>query len=183
MKKKGLIITSENQKIIIVNNDIEFVLIRAGFTDYNFKKNKIKDKNFEENYNYLKENNIKVGVFYESRATTMLQAKQEVDFFLDIIKNKKFDYPIAIKIEDNHNTIIYSPYSQEIINKKLLRKILKTMYNKLENNGYLPMIMTYESWYKTKFKKMKCNFLLDNDQNDIIYLDIHNLSKYKQKYK
>lgn len=178
MIKKGIIISSENEKLAIVEENIEFVLLRAGFTDYNTSKAKTKDKKFDENYKWAKDNNLKIGTFYESRATNIKEAKGELNFFCKIINNKEFEYPISIKLEDDHNTKIYYPQSQQTIKRKDFYKILKYMYNQLQLKMYIPLIITYDSWY-TKLKKHNFNFLLDKklDQKDIIYLDIHNLSK------
>lgn len=161
------------------DNNIQFILIRAGYTDYDINKTMYIDKNFEQNYKWAKENNIKIGTFYESRATSIEDAKKEMNFYIKIIKNKEFEYPISVKLEDDHNTIIYYPESQETIEKEKLENILVYIHNYLYENNYMPLFITYESWYKI-FKKYKYNFLLERSyDNKTIYLNIHNLSQKK----
>ena len=176
MVKKGIIISSDTSNI--EKNDMEFIFIRAGYTDYNNSKTKNIDKDFEKNYRYAKKNNIKVGTYYESRALSLLEAQEEMRYFINIIKDKVFEYPIAVKLEDDHNTTIYYPLSQQTISIDLMQDILYYMYKQLQIYNYVPIIITYEQWYKNIFKNTNYNFLLENkhQKNDIIYLDIHNLS-------
>ena len=153
MKQKGLIVSSDNLLSSYKDlSDIEFVIIRLGFTDFNTKKTKHIDSKFYENYELSKKEKLKIGLYYESRAVTIDEAKDEIEYFLHLLKNKTFDYPVIIEYEDNHNTIIYHPSSQKNISKDMLLKII---------------IKTYESWYKDIFIKNIENvkyFLDDNKE-------------------
>ena len=158
---RGVIVSS--LKLSDIKGQIDFALLQSGFTDYGISKLKIKDSYFEENYKFAKENNINVGVFYESRATNLIEAKEEIDFFINIINDKKFEYPICLKIEDDHNTMLYYQKSQKEINKKTLCNIVSYMYNILESYDYFPCIITYKDWYDNIFSNLKLNFLIDKD--------------------
>ena len=51
MKQKGLIVSSDNLLSSYKDlSDIEFVIIRLGFTDFNTKKTQHIDSKFYENY-------------------------------------------------------------------------------------------------------------------------------------
>lgn len=168
MKQKGLIVSSDNLLSSYKDlSDIEFVIIRLGFTDFNTKKTKHIDSKFYENYELSKKEKLKIGLYYESRAVTIDEAKDEIEYFLHLLKNKTFDYPVIIEYEDNHNTIIYHPSSQKKINKDMFLKIINYEVNELKKSGYDVIIKTYESWYKDIFIKNIENvkyFLDDNKE-------------------
>lgn len=168
MKQKGLIVSSDNLLSSYKDlSDIEFVIIRLGFTDFNIKKTKHIDSKFYENYELSKKEKLKIGLYYESRAVTIDEAKDEIEYFLHLLKNKTFDYPVIIECEDNHNTIIYHPFSQKNISKDMFLKIINYEVNELKKNGYDVIIKTYESWYKDIFIKNIENvkyFLDDNKE-------------------
>ena len=101
MKQKGLIVSSDNLLSSYKDlSDIEFVIIRLGFTDFNTKKTKHIDSKFYENYELSKKEKLKIGLYYESRAVTIDEAKDEIEYFLHLLKNKTFDYPVIIEYED-----------------------------------------------------------------------------------
>ena len=104
--------------------NIDFVFVRAGYTDFNKSKTKKLDTKFYENYNLALDKKLNVGVYYESCATNLKEAEDEINYLLDIIKDKKINYPVIIQIEDDHNTIIYHPNSQKNTNKDHLLEIV-----------------------------------------------------------
>lgn len=175
MKQRGLIVSSNN---LLSNykdfNDINFVIIRIGFTDFNLNKTKNIDNKFYENYSLARNKKLKIGLYYESRAVTIDEADSEIKYFLHLLKNKITDYPIIIEYEDNHNTIIYHPSSQKSIGKDKLLNIINYQIYELNKNGYDVIIKTYESWYEniliSKIDNVKY-FLDDNKKyfDDIIY--------------
>lgn len=196
MVVKGIDVSSHSDKLDIKklrDNNIEFVMIRAGFTDYNKNKSKNIDKNFYANYELFRKNKFKIGTYYTFLATNKEEAKEELDYFLNIIKDKVFEYPITIQIEDDHSTIIYYPENQKTINNEFLISIVDYIYEKLDNMGYTILIRTYEDWHNSIFNKnTKYNFWVDNVKNyeneylfyskedDIIYLDKDKTKDYSR---
>ena len=82
-----------------LNDGIEFVIIRGGFTGTD--KNFAVDNKFVDFYNDAKENNIPVGVYYFSRATSYDEGEKEAEFLYEnCLKNRIFEYPIYIDVED-----------------------------------------------------------------------------------
>ncbi len=181
----GLDVSSQTQQInykLLKENNIDFVMLRAGFTDYDKNKTKRKDKLFNYNYKLAKKYRLNIGVYYTSNAVTLKEAKEEIDYFLNIIKDKVFDYPVTIQIEDDHNTIIYYPKNQKNLDKKDLLNISLFMINQIKINGYEPLIRTYYNWYVDVFKEnKKYLYWIDNSidnsnyinsyDNDILYLN------------
>ena len=174
MTLNGLDISKETQKIsynYIKDNNIEFVMLRAGFTDYNKSKSKNIDEDFEYNYKLAKKYKLKVGVYYTSRAVSLKEAEEEINYFLDIIKGKIFEYPVCIQIEDDHNTIIYYPINQKKLESKKLFDISLYMINKLKERGYETMIRTYYDWYNNIFKNnIETKYFIDNAELDGNYI-------------
>ena len=168
MNKKGIFVSCEYSNLTY---KYDFLLIRVGFTDFDSKKTIIKDKDFEKLYEYCICNNIFKGIYYESCATSLRELKKELDFILDNIKDKKIEYPIVIKMMDNHNTKIYNPDSQEFISKFKFKRIIKYTYNYIKNNGYIPLIITYKNWINNTKNNV---FYTENIENNSIFIDIHN---------
>lgn len=82
-----------------LKDGIEFVIIRGGFTGSD--KTFAMDNKFIDFYNQAKENNIPVGVYYYSRATNFEEGKNEAEFLYEkCLKNRNFEYPIYIDVED-----------------------------------------------------------------------------------
>ena len=178
MVKRGIIVSSLTNKLNEIKDIPDFVMIRAGFTDYNMSKTKKVDSCFFENYNWAKENNIKIGTFYQSTATSINEVREELDFFINIIKSLVFEYPVAFKIEDDHNTIIYYPQNQKTIDKETLYSIVNYINSEIDNQGYIPLIITFKQWKENIFNDLKLNIVseVNLDNYDVIFIDIHNLS-------
>lgn len=84
------------------NEGVEFAIIRGGFTGYGTGKNKAIDDTFEIHYKNAKDNNLGVGVYYFSRATSYEEGKSEAEFlYNNCLKGKTFEYPIYIDVEDD----------------------------------------------------------------------------------
>lgn len=74
----------------------EFVIIRAGYGKYLNQK----DKCFEDNYRKAQKAGLHIGAYWYSYAVTPQEALAEVAVFYEIIKNKKFDFPVYLDIEE-----------------------------------------------------------------------------------
>ena len=158
MELKGIDISEWQGKLSLADfqkikaSGIAFAIIRCGYSSYSKSKGKYIDRFFENNYKLSKEVGLPVGVYYYSCATNIDEAKSEANFVLSIIKGKKFEYPIAIDTEDNHNinNSSYSPVSQASIGKIKLTPIIKTFCDILEKNNYYVSIYASTSWFKDK---------------------------------
>ncbi len=74
---------------------IDFVIMRAGYGRLATQK----DKFFDENYKNAKAAGLKVGTYWFSYADSVEDAKREAQACLDVIKGKKFEYPVYFDIE------------------------------------------------------------------------------------
>lgn len=171
--EKGIIVSSESGYVNykkLIDDNIKFIMIRAGYTSYGKEKIKYKDSKFDINYKLAKKNNIKVGAFYESCAVEENEAIEEAIFFKKIISNKKLSCPIAMMVKDNHSTIIYSNKNQKNLSKDKLSNIINVFFTKMNEYGYKALLISYKKWFD--------NILNDEilKYNNIILEEDYNLS-------
>ena len=104
-----------------VNTD--FVIIQAGFG----RETSQKDLQFEANYNGCKSRNIPCGAYWYSYANSPEDAEKEAAACLEIIKGKKFEYPIYYDVEE-----------QAVLNlgKARVSAIIRAFLKKVESAGY-----------------------------------------------
>lgn len=99
MSVKGIDVSKHNGVIDfkkVKDNGIDFVIIRAGIGISNPK-----DEKFELNYNNAKAAGLDVGCYWFLRALTPDTAIKEAQTFLNIIKDKKFEYPVYLDFEED----------------------------------------------------------------------------------
>lgn len=116
---------------------VEFVIIKAGGGDAGLYT----DKYFKRNYSLCEQLGMPKGCYFFSKAMTMDVAKKEVEYFLNIIKGKKFDYPIFMDYEDKILTL----------SKRALTNIAKYQLKALQDAGYWVGIYTSESHFNDHF--------------------------------
>ena len=107
MAVKGIDVSKHNGVIDfkkVKDNGIDFVIIRAGIGISNPK-----DEKFELNYNNAKSAGLDVGCYWFLRALTPDTAVKEAQTFLNIIKDKKFEYPVYLDFEEDP-TYNYLPF-------------------------------------------------------------------------
>lgn len=120
----------------VKEDNIDFAIIRAGFRGYGSAGSMNKDDNFEYNIKNAIANNIKVGVYFFSQATTVEEAKEEANYTLNLIKNYKITYPVVIDVEYANSE--HSGRADDV-DAKTRTEIVKTFCNIIKNAGYIPM--------------------------------------------
>ena len=146
--KKGIDVSKWQGKIDfkkVKKAGYDFVIINAGYGRYAFQK----DPYFETNYANAKAAGLGVGAYWYSYAATATDAKKEAETFLNVIKGKQFDYPIAFDLED---------YSQNYLSKKVLNDMCDSFISYLEKAGYYVCLYSYRAFiedriYQTTLKK------------------------------
>lgn len=100
MKIKGIDI-SHWQGVIdferVKKAGIDFVIIKAGGSDYGFYK----DKLFETNYNKAKAAGLNVGAYYfiGKKFRGIENGLADAKRFVEMLKGKEFEYPVFVDIE------------------------------------------------------------------------------------
>lgn len=115
-----------------INEKIEFVIIKAGGGDNVLYK----DSKFESNYAKCEALGIPKGAYFFGRAVTVEAAKKEAEYFLKLIKGKKFEYPVYYDVEAKMLTET---------NRDTLTEVVKTFCSIVEKAGYWVGIYSSES--------------------------------------
>jgi len=120
MKTKGIDISTW-QKPSQMNYDklakeIDFVILRAGYTGHGTGVSLHKDDPFEKHYQAFHERGIPIGVYWYSCANTRAKGIAEAKKCLEIIKGKTISYPVFIDAEET------------IINVQVAKKALPMLW-------------------------------------------------------
>lgn len=102
---------------------IDFAILRAGYGRYA----KQKDAYFEEAYRACDAKGIPAGAYWYSYAKTPEEAMQEAAVCLEVIKGKKFAYPIFYDVEEKE---------QFDLGKEKVSAIIRAFLQTVEAAGY-----------------------------------------------
>jgi len=120
---------------------VKFVMIKCGGR-YWGSGLLYKDKQFDANVKGARAEGIDVGVYFYSAATTVKEAYEEASYVVDLIKEYKITYPVAIDFEINSKE-----YRHANVKGKDLRDILCTFCDTVKSQGYKPMVyMSKSCW-------------------------------------
>lgn len=142
MAIKGIDLSVHNGKIDfnkVKADGYSFAIIQAGYGDmvsYPYQK----DSRFEESYKNAKSAGIGLGAYFYSYTTTVEGAKREAQGFLNVIKGKTFDYPIAFDFEESDQMNLSAGQKAAII---------ETWISAVEKAGYYVVLYSYESFLNT----------------------------------
>lgn len=117
-----------------------FVLIREGFGN-EVAYPRQKDTFYETNYKAAKAAGLHVGVYHYLYATTAAAAKIEAQGFINNLKGKSFDMPIALDIEER---------SQYNLPNSTVEAIVKAFMDVCEAAGYYCLLYSYEAFLSVK---------------------------------
>lgn len=137
----------------VAESGIDFAIIRAARGDASSpgkSKPMAEDIYFRRNIEEAQKYGIDVGVYFYSYASTVAEAREEAEFFVNAIKDYKIQYPCILDMEEQY---------QGHIGKKKLTNIIDAFFEVLMENNYFPMFYSYKSWIET-------------------YLDMSTLDKY-----
>ena len=144
-KLKGIDVSSWNGIIDwkkVKDDNINFVMIRTGFGSES--PNQI-DKQFTNNIKGAIENNIKVGVYHFSYATSPEKAEGEAEFCIKLIENykDKIEFPVAFDFE--YDSLVNNP-----LTKKEITDCMIAFCERVKEKGYKPCIYTNYDFIKNK---------------------------------
>ncbi len=107
-----------------INEGVTFAILKGGGGDNGLYT----DAKFEKNYAEAKKNNIPVGAYWFSKATSIDEAANEAEYFYrNILRKKQFELPIFIDVE--HKDMF-------ALGKDKLTEIVKVWCDKLETLGF-----------------------------------------------
>ena len=125
--KNGIDVSKHNGVIdwnaVKQSGEVDFAILRAGYG----KSISQKDIQFERNYAGAKSAGIPVGAYWYSYAITPAEAEAEARVFLEAIKDKQFEYPVYLDIEEKNALAT---------GKKNVSAIVKAFCSVMEKAGY-----------------------------------------------
>ena len=117
-----------------ISEGVEFVIIRGAYSLN-------KDRNFENNYNNAINNNLSIGIYQYSMAETEEEALKEAKFLEEnVLKDKLFQLPIYIDVEDN---------VQKSLGKEKVSKIVKVWLDYLQSKNYFVGVYSFKSFLES----------------------------------
>lgn len=148
MEIKGIDVSRWNGKIdweTVSSYGMGFAILRIT------EKGNIVDNTFESNYKGCIQNNIPVGVYKYSYATSINQIKEEANIVIRTLNKRKLDYPVFLDLEDK---------CQENISQSVMMQMIDAFRDIILKSGYKFGIYCGNYWYKTKLpegaKKYDC---------------------------
>lgn len=193
---KGIDVSKHNGSIDfnkVKAEGYDFVIIRAGYG----KSITQKDKLFEEHYAGARAAGLDIGVYWYSYAIKPEEAKLEALACLDVIKGKRFEYPIYFDLEEakqlatgkNNCTALVEAFCSEVQKKgyyvglycsrsHLQTHIKQEIYDKYaiwcaEYNSKCNFTSSYGMWQKSAYGQVDgINGNVDLDECYIDYPQI-----------
>lgn len=108
----------------VKSDGIDFVIIRAGYGHEASQR----DNRFEQNYSRAKQAGLDVGAYWYSYADSAYDAVREAKACMEVIKGKKFEYPVYLDLEEQ---------SQFDRGMAFCDSVIMNFCGELEKNGYL----------------------------------------------
>lgn len=115
---------------------VQFAILKAGGGDDGLYK----DSQFENNYKKCKSLGLPIGAYFFGAAKTVERAQEEADYFLSLLKGKKFEMPVYYDVEGNMLNL----------NTNLLTDICLTFMDRVESAGWFTGIYGNPYSFNTK---------------------------------
>lgn len=135
-----------------VKKDVDFVIIRVGFTGYGSGDFNL-DPKFKQNVDGCVSNNIPFGFYWFSQAINTNEAAAEADFVISNIKNYKPKYPIFIDSE--YSGASNNSGRADSLSTSERTAIVKTFCETVESYGFYSGYYCSRSWSITKLEPSK----------------------------
>lgn len=132
----------------VAASGVKFAMLRVVSTN---KDGIYIDPTFKQNYKSATEAGIPVGAYFFTYAQSEDTQNKEMEMMFKALDGKKFDYPIALDIEDT---------ATASIGKAALTALVKRGLDIIDQKGYKPILYTYTN-YKNNYLDM--NALKDYD--------------------
>ncbi len=137
MKKFGVDLSKWNGKVDfkkLKEAGIEFVILRCGYASTGNRNKYAKDPMFEEYYAAAKAVGLDVGTYFYSMLNGPITGKQEAEYIHNLIKDKQFEYPVWLDVENTKNLATNS--------KEGITHGVETCLEYLKDKGYYVGVYT-----------------------------------------
>ena len=116
----------------VKNSGVTFAILKIG-EYWSSSKKVIFDQFFERNYQACKRLGIAIGGYFYSYAFNGSEANEEADICLSLIKNKKFELPIFLDVEDK---LIKNAVANGVASVESLTSAAVTFCERMSSAGY-----------------------------------------------
>ena len=110
-------------------------MIRVGSRGYGSGK-VVLDTSLQDNMRGCSENGIKIGLYFQSQATNVVEAVEEANYCVGAINGQIVEYPIVFSSE----AVTNDSYRTENLSKQELSEIASAFCETIRLYGYTPMI-------------------------------------------
>ena len=110
---------------------VSFVIIRIGDASIGL------DPTFEKSYTEAKAAGLEVGAYFYTRAKNVNEITLEANLVLSALKDKEFEYPIYLDLEDD---------SLRSLDPALLNEMCVTFFTTLQRSGYYTGLYVNNDW-------------------------------------
>lgn len=154
ISKKGIDVSKFQGEIdwkLVKEDGVEFAILRAGYRGYGNGK-LVLDEMFIENLEGTKAQNIDIGVYFYSQATSKEEAVEEAEMVIEALRGYDVTYPVVLDTElpsgDGART-------DGLTNEERTEYIL-AFCEIIEEAGYIPMVYSNVNWFilKTDYKAL-----------------------------
>lgn len=115
----------------VAKDNVNFAMVQASYGSNGV------DKMFHHNMKAIEKTSINRGAYHYSFASSVDEAKQEAQHFLEVISEHKFNYPVALMMQD---------YSISNLDENSVTSIIETFCNIVENAGYYVCVYYNLNW-------------------------------------
>ncbi|MCM1252357.1 MAG: glycoside hydrolase family 25 protein [Clostridium sp.] len=135
---KGIDVSRYQEKIEwdkVAGDDVEYAFIRLGIRGYT-EGEIVEDAMFKDNINGALDNDIAVGVYFFTQATSDEEAKEEAEFVLDALEPYDVTYPVVLDVE----AVTNKNARTKDLTKEERTQYCITFCEEIKQAGYTPMI-------------------------------------------
>ena len=129
----------------VKDSGIEFVMLRCGYRGYS-EGALIEDEKFREYARACNDRDIPLGVYFFTQAVSVEEAVSEAELTLDLIKDYKISYPVAIDTEYIPDKTARTNTTE--IEDELRSSMCAAFCERISKDGYYPMIYASENWIR-----------------------------------
>lgn len=151
-----------------LNSNVDFVIIKA-------TESTRQDPLFLDHVENCKQNEIPIGVYSITRATTVEDIRKEAELLVEMLQDKDITYPVYIDFENNMNNEYEKEIWEKITNNGNIKELLKEWNRVISEAGYIPGIYCNKSTYKSIYDQTDSanNNFLDSFETWIAGSDIY----------
>lgn len=126
-----------------IGNNIDGVIIRAGYRGYGSSGTLTTDKKFEAHYSGLN-GKTKMGVYWLSQAITTSEAVAEANYVYNLIKNKTIHFPVYLDSEWANSS---HTGRADSLSKAARTSITIAFCERIKELGYRAGVYASDSWF------------------------------------